>query len=68
MSYKSFNLTYKAYCKSNKRLSDCEIAEFIKKAGVINPKTGLPYSQSTYERRAGTVRAWVNWIEELITN
>lgn len=68
LSYKSFNLTYKAYCKSNKRISDREIAEFMKQAGVINPKTGLPYSQSTYERRASTVRAWINWILNVTNN
>jgi len=68
LSYKSFNLSYKAYCKSNNRLSDREIAEFIKQAGVINPKTGLPYSQATYKRRASTVRAWINWILNVTNN
>ncbi len=68
LSYKSFNLTYKAYCKSNKRFSDREIAEFIKQAGVLNPETGLPYSQSTYERRASTVRAWIHWILNITNN
>ena len=68
LSYKSFNLTYKAYCKSNERLSDREIAEFMKQAGVINPETGLPYSQSTYKRRASTVRAWISWIFNIINN
>ena len=35
LSYKSFNLTYKAYCKSNKRISDREIAEFIKRLVLL---------------------------------
>lgn len=68
LSYKSFNLTYKAYCKYKRRFSDREIAEFIKQAGVLNPETGLPYSQSTYERRASTVRAWINWIFNVTNN
>ena len=66
LSYKSFNLTYKAYCKSNKRLSDREIAEFIKKAGVINPRTGAQYSDATYKRRSSTVRSWIRWIKGIM--
>ena len=66
LSYKSFNLTYKAYCKSNKRISDREIAEFIKKAGVINPRTGAQYSDATYKRRSSTVRSWIRWIKGIM--
>ena len=54
--------------KYKRRFSDREIAEFIKQAGVLNPETGLPYSQSTYERRASTVRAWINWIFNVTNN
>ena len=40
LSYKSFNLVYKASCKAKERLSDNDIIKLIKKAGVINPQTG----------------------------
>ena len=68
LSYKSFNLVYKASCKAKERLSDNDIVKLIKKAGVINPKTGTPYSDATYKRRSGTVRAWIRWIEGLIAD
>ena len=66
LSYKSFNLAYKASCKSKERLSDSDIIGFMKRAGVINPKTGLPYSNATYKRRSGTIRAWIRWIGDII--
>lgn len=68
LSYKSFNLVYKASCKAKERLSDNDIVKLIKKAGVINPQTGTPYSDATYKRRSGTVRAWIRWIEGLIAD
>ena len=66
LSYKSFNLAYKASCKSKERLSDSDITVFMKQAGVINPKTGSPYSNATYKRRSGTIRAWIRWIGSII--
>ena len=68
LSYKSFNLVYKASCKAKERLSDNDIVKLIKKAGVINPQTGTPYSDATYKRRSGTVRSWIRWIEGLIAD
>ena len=45
-----------------------EIVSYIRQAGVVDPKTGLPYSDSTNKRRASTVRAWVRWIINTINN
>lgn len=62
LSYKSFYLTYEAYRNNNKMPSKAEIVSYIRQAGIVNPKTGLPYSDSTNKRRASTVSAWVRWI------
>jgi hypothetical protein len=67
LSYKSFYLTYKAY-RNNEMPSKAEIVSYIRQAGVVDPKTGLPYSDSTNKRRASTVSAWVRWIINTINN
>lgn len=68
LSYKSFYLTYEAYRKNNEMPSKAEIVSYIRQAGVVDPKTGLPYSDSTNKRRASTVSAWVRWIINTINN
>ena len=68
LSYKSFYLTYEAYCNNNEMPSKAEIVSYIRQAGVVDPKTGLPYSDSTNKRRASTVSAWVRWIINTINN
>ena len=68
LSYKSFYLTYEAYRNNNEMPSKAEIVSYIRQAGVVDPKTGLPYSDSTNKRRASTVSAWVRWIINTINN
>lgn len=68
LSYKSFYLTYEAYRNNNKMPSKAEIVSYIRQAGVVDPKTGLPYSDSTNKRRASTVSAWVRWIFSILDN
>ena len=68
LSYKSFYLTYEAYRNNNEMPSKDEIVSYIRQAGVVDPKTGLPYSDSTNKRRASTVSAWVRWIINTINN
>ena len=68
LSYKSFYLTYAAYRNNNEMPSKAEIVSYIRQAGVVDPKTGLPYSDSTNKRRASTVSAWVRWIINTINN
>lgn len=68
LSYKSFYLTYEAYRNNNEMPSKAEIVSYIRKAGVVDPKTGLPYSDSTNKRRASTVSAWIRWIINTINN
>ena len=68
LSYKSFYLTYEAYRNNNEMPSKDEIVSYIRQAGVVDPKTGLPYSDSTNRRRASTVSAWVRWIINTINN
>lgn len=68
LSYKSFYLTYEAYHNNNQMPSKAEIVSYIHQAGVVDPKTGLPYSDSTNKRRASTVSAWVRWIINTINN
>ena len=68
LSYKSFYLTYDAYRNSNEMPSKAEIVSYIRQAGVVDPKTGLPYSDSTNKRRASTVSAWVRWIINTINS
>ena len=68
LSFKSFYLTYEAYRNNNEMPSKDEIVSYIRQAGVVDPKTGLPYSDSTNKRRASTVRAWVRWIINTINN
>ncbi len=48
--------------------SKAEIVSYIHQAGVVDPKTGLPYSDSTNKRRASTVSAWVRWIFSILDN
>ena len=68
LSYKSFYLTYEAYRNNNEMPSKAEIVSYIRQAGVVDPKTGLPYSDSTNKRRASTVSAWVRWIFSILDN
>lgn len=68
LSYKSFYLTYEAYRNNTEMPSKDEIVFYIRQAGVVDPKTGLPYSDSTNKRRASTVSAWVRWIINTINN
>ena len=68
LAYKSFYLTYEAYRNNNEMPSKAEIVSYIRQAGVVDPKTGLPYSDSTNKRRASTVSAWVRWIINTINN
>lgn len=68
LSYKSFYLTYEAYRNNNEMPSKAEIVSYIRQAGVVDPKTGLSYSDSTNKRRASTVSAWVRWIIKTINN
>lgn len=68
LSYKSFYLTYEAYRNNNEMPSKAEIVSYIRQAGVVDPKTGLSYSDSTNKRRASTVSAWVRWIINTINN
>ena len=68
LSYKSFYLTYEAYRNNNEMPSKAEIVSYIRQAEVVDPKTGLPYSDSTNKRRASTVSAWVRWIINTINN
>lgn len=68
LSYKSFYLTYEAYRNNNEMPSKAEIVSYIRQAGVVDPRTGLPYSDSTNKRRASTVSAWVRWIINTINN
>ena len=68
LSYKSFYLTYEAYRNNNEMPSKAEIVSYIHQAGVVDPKTGLPYSDSTNKRRASTVSAWVRWIFSILDN
>lgn len=68
LSYKSFYLTYEAYRNNNEMPSKAEIVSYIRRAGVVDPKTGLPYSDSTNKRRASTVSAWIRWIINTINN
>lgn len=69
LSYKSFYLTFEAYRNNNNEMpSKAEIVSYIRQAGVVDPKTGLPYSDSTNKRRASTVSAWVRWIINTINN
>lgn len=68
LSYKSFYLTYEAYRNNNEMPSKAEIVSYIHQAWVVDPKTGLPYSDSTNKRRASTVSAWVRWIFSILDN
>lgn len=68
LSYKSFYLTYEAYRNNNEMPSKAEMVSYIRQAGVVDPRTGLPYSDSTNKRRASTVSAWVRWIINTINS
>lgn len=68
LSYKSFYLTYEAYRNNNEMPSKVEIVSYMSQAGVVDPKTRQPYSDSTNKRRASTVSAWVRWIFNILDN
>lgn len=68
LSFKAFYLTYQSYCEQQGMPSKADIVNYIHEAGIVDPRTQLPYSASTNERRAGTVTSWVRWIVDITNN
>lgn len=60
LSHKVFNETIKQYFLKLEMPTDNEIVEYMKGSNLYNVG-----SDSTYYRRASTIKAWINWIIEL---
>lgn len=62
LSHKAFNEVMKKYLTNLEMPTTKEIKGIMKKSGVKNLNT-----EGMYNRRAGTIRGWINWIIEIVT-
>lgn len=60
LEHKPFYQTFKYYLESLEMPSKSEIVEIMKVSGLFNVE-----SESTYFRRASTIKGWLNWIVDL---
>ena len=61
LSHKAFYNAAKVYFQRGQMPEKGEIVEIMKSSKLYNVK-----AEATFERRASTVRAWVEWIARLI--
>ncbi|WP_282003630.1 type II restriction enzyme [Veillonella denticariosi] len=66
LSFKTFYFTYKYYDEFGEIPSKKDIIQFMNRAGVVDPHSGLAYSDTTNKRRASTVISWIRWIVNTI--
>ena len=62
LSHKVFHITIKRYFENGKMPSDDEIVNYMKQSDLYNIA-----SDTTYYRRASTIKAWIYWIINLVT-
>ena len=61
LEHKTFKETLDSYLANSERPSNADIVEIMKNSDIYNVD-----SDSTYNRRASTVRGWIDWILNLI--
>ena len=59
LSHNPFKKTLKSYYENAEIPSKEEVVEYMKQSKLFNVGT-----ESTYQRRASTVKSWINWIVE----
>lgn len=60
LQHKVFNAVLEDYLKEQKTVEKCRIVEIMKNCNLYNV-----VEDSTFERRASTVKRWIDWILEL---
>lgn len=61
LSHKVFNISLRKYLENGVMPSRAEIVSIMRESNLYNI-----YKSSTYERRASTIRGWIDWIIGLI--
>ena len=61
LSHKVFHMVIKSYFYNSEMPSDDEIVKFMKECNLYKIS-----SDTTYYRRASTIKSWINWIVNLV--
>ena len=60
LEHEVFNQTYKLYMKKFGKISTKDVIELMKECNLYNIG-----EDSTYKRRASTIKGWINWVIEI---